>query len=194
MEPILGHNAGLPTQSITTKYRHKLTQRITDELHSPAFRKSAKNDPLQEHRNRKLTLVNLICIIVTFKTAIQRELYTFFKALANSEFNIRQVTKGAFSQARAKLTPGPFSGWTNLLLTLFMSKLTTIPGRVFACWPLMEPDWSYPTIPPLLTNLDSITLALTPTRPNRWLWLRYSMMPEVGRFSRTLVIESSGWS
>ena len=53
MEPILGHNAGLPTQSITTKYRHKLTQRITDELHSPAFRKSAKNDPLQEHRNNK---------------------------------------------------------------------------------------------------------------------------------------------
>ena len=108
MEPLLGHSTGLPTQAVTTKYRHKLTQKITDELHSPAFRVAAKNDPQAAHRDRKLTLVNLIGIILTFKTAIQRELDTFFKALSNSEFNIREVTKSAFSQARAKLNPWAF--------------------------------------------------------------------------------------
>lgn len=122
MEPLLGHTAGLPTQSVTTKYRQKITQNITDELHSPAFRKAAKKDPLAQHRDRKLTLANLICIIVTFKTAIQRELDTFFKALSNSEFNIRQVTKGAFSQARAKLNPWAFQRLNQIATDTFYAE------------------------------------------------------------------------
>jgi hypothetical protein len=47
-------------------------------------------------------------LIINFKSSIQRELDRFFKALDQSDFNIREVTKGAFTQARAKLNPWAF--------------------------------------------------------------------------------------
>jgi hypothetical protein len=47
-------------------------------------------------------------MILTFKSAIQRDLDRFFKELTDSDFNIRQVTKGAFSKAPAKLSPWAF--------------------------------------------------------------------------------------
>lgn len=37
------------------------------------------------------------------KSSLQRELDSFYKEVHDSEFNIREVTKGAFTQARAKL-------------------------------------------------------------------------------------------
>jgi hypothetical protein len=43
-----------------------------------------------------------------FKSAVQRELDRFVKAVTKSDFNIREVTKGAFTQARAKLNPWAF--------------------------------------------------------------------------------------
>lgn len=43
-----------------------------------------------------------------FKTSIQRELDKFFKVVENSDFNIRTVTKGAFSKARALVSPYAF--------------------------------------------------------------------------------------
>jgi hypothetical protein len=59
-------------------------------------------------RNRKLTIRKLIFFIMSFKTALQRDLDRFYKALSNSDFNIREVTKGALSQARSKLNPWAF--------------------------------------------------------------------------------------
>lgn len=43
-----------------------------------------------------------------FKSSIQRELDGFFRAATKSDFNIREVTKSAFSQARQKLDPATF--------------------------------------------------------------------------------------
>lgn len=45
---------------------------------------------------------------MSFKTSLQRDLDRFYKALSNSEFNIREVTKGALTQARSKLNPWAF--------------------------------------------------------------------------------------
>ncbi len=38
------------------------------------------------------------------KSSLQRELDSFYKEITGSEFNIREVTKGAFTQARSKLS------------------------------------------------------------------------------------------
>ena len=38
------------------------------------------------------------------KSSLQRELDTFYKEVTGSDFNIREVTKGAFTQARSKLS------------------------------------------------------------------------------------------
>jgi hypothetical protein len=59
-------------------------------------------------RERKLTIKKLIFFIMSFKTALQRDLDRFYKSLFNSDFNIREVTKGALSQARSKLNPWAF--------------------------------------------------------------------------------------
>lgn len=40
--------------------------------------------------------------------SLQRELDTFFKEVTQSEFDIREVTKGALSQARSQLNPNAF--------------------------------------------------------------------------------------
>jgi len=42
------------------------------------------------------------------KSSLQRELDSFYKEVSDSDFNIRAVTKGAFTQARAKLNPDAF--------------------------------------------------------------------------------------
>jgi hypothetical protein len=45
---------------------------------------------------------------MSFKSSLQRDLDRFYKVLFNKDFNIREVTKGALSQARAKLNPWAF--------------------------------------------------------------------------------------
>jgi len=42
------------------------------------------------------------------KSSLQRELDAFYKEVKGEDFNIRKVTKGAFTQARAKLNPTAF--------------------------------------------------------------------------------------
>jgi hypothetical protein len=42
------------------------------------------------------------------KSSLQRELDAFYKEVNGANFNIRRVTKGAFTQARAKLNPDSF--------------------------------------------------------------------------------------
>lgn len=54
-----------------------------------------------------------------FKTSIQRELDIFFKEATNSDFNIREATKGAFTQARAKLKPEGFKRLNEIAVNTF---------------------------------------------------------------------------
>jgi len=56
---------------------------------------------------------------VGFKTAIQRELDSFFKQLSNEDISIREATKSAFSQARAKLNPWAFSRLNEVVVNTF---------------------------------------------------------------------------
>lgn len=79
------------------------------ELENEEFKGHSKDGPEGVFsRDRKLTFNILIILIIKFKSSIQRELDSFFKAISRSDFNIREVTKGAFSQARAKLNPWAF--------------------------------------------------------------------------------------
>jgi len=55
-----------------------------------------------------LTFSNLILLIIKIRGSIQRELDEFFKALNRTDYKIREVTKGALTQARAKLNEWAF--------------------------------------------------------------------------------------
>lgn len=56
---------------------------------------------------------------MAFKTTIQRELDSFYRSVFDQDFNIRAVTKGAFSRARAKLKPEAFKHLAQVGLKVF---------------------------------------------------------------------------
>jgi hypothetical protein len=45
---------------------------------------------------------------MAFRSSLQRELDRFYKQLFSNDFNIREITKGALTQSRAKLNPWAF--------------------------------------------------------------------------------------
>ena len=57
-----------------------------------------------------------------FKSSLQRELDFFYRETLKEDFNIRYVTKGAFSQARAKLNPSAFVEMNDNLVNTFYSE------------------------------------------------------------------------
>jgi len=57
--------------------------------------------------------------VLKFKSSIQRELDRFYKEVTQSDFNIRAVTKSAFTQARAKLNPWAFKRLNEVAVNSF---------------------------------------------------------------------------
>lgn len=105
-------------------YREILSNNLAYELENEEFKGHSKNGPKGVFtRDRKLTFKNLIVIIIIFKSSIQRELDRFFKVVKNDDFNIREVTKGALSQARAKLNPWAFKRLNEVTCNTFYERV-----------------------------------------------------------------------
>lgn len=100
--------------------RVKLTKHIAYELDNKEFTSHSK-DGLKGvfTRNRKLPIKNLIILIMSSSKALQRDLDHFFKSMNRSDFSIREVTKGAFTQARAKLNPWAFKRLNEVAIESF---------------------------------------------------------------------------
>ena len=79
-------------------------------------------------RDRKLPIKTIILLVLKFKSSIQRELDRFYKEVMQSDFNIRAVTKGAFTQARAKLNPWAFKRLNQVAVNSFYD------GAEFYVW------------------------------------------------------------
>lgn len=117
---LLRYIGGNPSINKRADYRENLSNNITYELDNEEFRGSSKDGRKEVFsRDRKLTIKNLIVLIIIFKSSIQRELDRFFKSVSNSDFNIREVTKGAFTQARAKLNPWAFERLNQVAVKTF---------------------------------------------------------------------------
>lgn len=115
-----GYKGGNPNNDPKTDYREILSNNLTYELEDKEYRSRSKDGRKGVFtRDRKLTFSNLIVIIICFKSSIQRELDSFFKALSKSDFKIREVTKGALTQARAKLEPYAFDRLNEVAVTTF---------------------------------------------------------------------------
>lgn len=63
---------------------------------------------------------------MTFKSALQRDLDRLYKQLYREDFNIREVTKGALSQARAKLNPSAFQRLNEVAVDRFYTSCNTV--------------------------------------------------------------------
>lgn len=104
-------------------YRENLSKNIVYELDNEAFVGCSKGG-LEGvfSRDRKLTIKVLIVMIIRFRSSIQRELDSLFKVLYREDFNIRSVSKGAFTQARAKLNPEAFQRLNDVAVKTFYSE------------------------------------------------------------------------
>jgi hypothetical protein len=56
------------------------------------------------------------------RTSLQRELDSFYRELFREDYNIRHVTKGALSQARAKLNPSAFKEMNSCAVQTFYNE------------------------------------------------------------------------
>jgi hypothetical protein len=111
---------GNPSVNTKTDYREYLSKNITYELENEEFRGRSENGRVGVFlRDRKLTVKNLIVLIINFRSSIQRDLDNFFKAIAKSDYKIREATKGAFTQARAKLKPWAFQRLNEISVNTF---------------------------------------------------------------------------
>lgn len=70
-------------------------------------------------RKRKLPIKTIILLVLKFKSSLQRDLDRFFKEATQSDFNIREATKGAFTQAWAKLNPEAFKHMNDIAVNTF---------------------------------------------------------------------------
>jgi len=117
---LLRYIGGVPSINQKGDYREYLSNNVVHELDNEEFRRRSKDGSQKVFiRDRKLTLSNLIVLIINFKSSIQRELDSFFKAISRSDFKIREVTKGAFTQARAKLNPWAFQRLNEVAVNSF---------------------------------------------------------------------------
>lgn len=126
---------GIPNNS-SEDYRIELSTNITNELNDTEY--CSRSEVGREgvfNRKRILSNTNLIVMIIKFKSSIQREADRFFKELSNEDFNIRRVTKSAFTKARAKLNPWAFKRLNDVAVNTFYAKapyLTWHNKRVLA--------------------------------------------------------------
>lgn len=117
---MLRYIGGVPSINQEGDYREYLSNNIAHELDNEEFRRRSKDGSKKVFiRDRKLTISNLVVLIINFKSSIQRELDSFFKAISRSDFKIREVTKGAFTQARAKLNPWAFQRLNEVAVNTF---------------------------------------------------------------------------
>lgn len=83
------------------------------------IKKSKDNNPKAFTRSRVFTFKRLIVLLMLLQTSYQREINKFCKLLIKGDFNIRQATAGALTQARAKLNPYAFQRLQELSVNIF---------------------------------------------------------------------------
>jgi len=106
-----------------TDYRLSLTKNISYELEDTGFKGRSKNGKKGVFtRDRKLTIKSLVLLIMSANRAIQRELDEFSKKIVSSDYTIRDVTKGAFSQARSKLNAWAFTRLNEVAVDTFYNE------------------------------------------------------------------------
>ena len=81
---------------------------------------------------------------MNIKSALQRDLDRFFAKINDSEYNIREVTKGAFSRARKKLNPRAFERLNEVAVNAFYREADYY---VWGCHRLLSVDGSRLVLP-----------------------------------------------
>ena len=110
----------LPRVKQLLDYRLTFLKHIAHEFDDEQFEFRSK-DGIQKafSRVKFFTVKKLVVIIMLLKSSYQTELDRFCKILLEEDYNIREVTKGALTQARAKLNPYAFQRLSEVAVSYF---------------------------------------------------------------------------
>lgn len=127
-------------------YRPSLIQKVTQLINDEKFKFRSNNGVSKVFsRNRVLTFSRLLIhMTMTVKSSLQRGLDRFYRELNQSDFDIRVVTKSAFTQARSKLNPSAFLEMSDLVVESFYE---TAPYLTFDGMRLLAVDGSTVHLP-----------------------------------------------
>ena len=110
----------LPKIQQILDYRLTLFKHIAHEFDDEQFDTRSKDgDKKVFSRVKFFTINKLVVIVMLLKSSYQAELDRFCKTLLEEDYNIRQVTKGALTQARAKLNPWAFQRLSQIAVESF---------------------------------------------------------------------------
>lgn len=128
----MGYNKGdvASCRGANKIFRNQAIENLNELIDNEEYRSRSKDG--QEGvftRSRKLPFNQLIVLLTKgIKTSLQRELDSFYREVTDTEFNIRAVTKGAFSRARAKLNPSAFIEMNENVIKTFYDEAP------YLCW------------------------------------------------------------
>jgi hypothetical protein len=106
-----------------SSYRLKFFTALENELSVDSFiDESRYGNTSSFSRNRFFSLRKIIVFIMVLKASYQREINSFCKKILGGDYNIREVTSGAISQARAKLNPWAFQRLNEVGVESFYSE------------------------------------------------------------------------
>ena len=101
-------------------YRLEILRQFEKELNNDEFiNKSKDGNQRSFTRSRVFTFKKLVVLLMILKTSYQREINSFCKKLIRGNYNIREATSGALTQARAKLNPYAFQRLNEIAVTTF---------------------------------------------------------------------------
>lgn len=107
-------------KNIGFSYRIGLLQKLDKEFEDDTFIDRSKySNSASFSRDRFFNLRTIIVFIMLLKTSYQREINSFCKKIVEQDYNIRQVTAGALTQARAKLNPWAFQRLSEVIIDSF---------------------------------------------------------------------------
>lgn len=97
-----------------------LLQTINIRLDEKEYQRAHSRGAGAFSRRRKLTFKHLVVFLMSVMSkSIQKELNHYYKLIQSGDFDIQHVTKGAFTQARAKLEHTAFIELSNLVVDEF---------------------------------------------------------------------------
>jgi hypothetical protein len=137
----------ISNSSFVSDFRENYFNDVTNTIEDDKFiRRSRSADGGNGFiRHRKITFTHLIVLLTQGLTrSIQRELNSFYQKITGSDFSLQHVTKGAFTQARAKLNPTAFAELNQVGIQSFYKNA---PYKTWRGFRLLSVDGSTAVLP-----------------------------------------------
>jgi hypothetical protein len=114
-----------------------LLENVTQKINEKEYHQRHSAGAGSFSRERKLTFRHIVVLLMNLLTkSIQKELNHFFKLIRSEDFDINEVSKSAFTQARAKLKAEAFVELSELITQDFYDKMpwmSWLGHRILSC-------------------------------------------------------------